>query len=340
MKSGTIQNGISTIGIQKLIAVEKIWEQHTQKLLSAVAASDLARVQYFLELNPRLALSCGTVTDPAGRSFEHITPFQYALWAYDIEMCKSILKVLSDSECSVLAAKQYQELSGNGRAYGHRFDIAPLLKALEKYSDNYEKWDNLELEKYWRQEIGGLQQQLPMNFVKFYLRSEKNENHEKRWKGESDFSLGNHFAWYCGEDSPIKLLGRKIDLMHYPYEFPDHEKHPRTLKKFFDHCCEETQKLGKQLSKPVKTNGTQKPSQEPHMNGLSKVKNQIHEEKVLLLGETTEEITEEKYSIGYEENLKRYETGVLFKKRKLEEDSPPAQLEPVPKKLSPISTKV
>jgi hypothetical protein len=125
------------------------------------------------KLDPVLALSYGTVADKSERKFSRITGFQYAVWALDWHMWEMMLRQFNKTEHWVLAAQQYEELEKKGTAHGKAFSLQPLIDALQTYSDKYSGWTTEQCEKYWCQEVGRLQSQLPWHVVNEYCRPDR-----------------------------------------------------------------------------------------------------------------------------------------------------------------------
>lgn len=150
-------------------------------LLKYVTESSLDKVRLILEKYPELLLRYGTITDPTGRSFKHITAFQYALWAIDLkDMCRIILdsvpKNKTGNELRNSLFNQLQELEENGINYERagvkynekHFNLSPLRNALNIYISSCPNWGFNEVKAYWCEIIGGEQKSFPISIRHFY----------------------------------------------------------------------------------------------------------------------------------------------------------------------------
>lgn len=134
------------------------------QFLDHVCKGEEAAVRKMLSLTPQLALEKGTIVDYAGRRFENITAFQYALWALDKYMWKTIRVALTNEQ----AAAQFTEHhESKDLAYveknGRHFDLSPLKKAMQVTIDNLlnDKQDS----KQWIKDVGGAQALLPVHMI-------------------------------------------------------------------------------------------------------------------------------------------------------------------------------
>jgi hypothetical protein len=117
----------------KTLFAESTVNAKVAALLQHVALGEQEEAERILKADPTLLLRTGEVTDYSGRTFKHITAFQYALWALDRHMWTMILKYLPPEE----AAKQLRDHVDNKKAYkdmhGDYYDFA-LVGALQTYS--------------------------------------------------------------------------------------------------------------------------------------------------------------------------------------------------------------
>ena len=99
------------------------------KLLKHVGRGEQELAIEMVKKNPKLLLKKGKLTDYAGKVFDTITAFQYAVWALDRHMWEAFLPYLTkDNICG-----QLQELENNHQN-GQVYDFNHLVKALENYS--------------------------------------------------------------------------------------------------------------------------------------------------------------------------------------------------------------
>lgn len=123
--------------------------------------------------DPSLLLLSGTVTDPAGRTFEDITAFQYALWARDRHMWTMILKHLPEKEATkqlhehVYGDKKYKEL------HGEHYDFLPLIDELQAYVDNFGQRSDAERTEHWCKKVGRAQKLVAVHVANEYCRPDR-----------------------------------------------------------------------------------------------------------------------------------------------------------------------
>ncbi|MBS0351998.1 MAG: protein kinase [Proteobacteria bacterium] len=145
--------------------------QHVEKagnLLRLVTEGEQEYAENLIFKNPELLLISGCVTDLSERTFQKITPFQYALWAMDWHMIKMILGYLSPE----MAIQQLEQLENEGTEHGKQFSLTSLIDALGEYLIKYNSSEWKELESYWAK-VGELQRLLPVHIVNEYCRSDR-----------------------------------------------------------------------------------------------------------------------------------------------------------------------
>lgn len=156
------------------------------KLLDLVARGAQDRAEIILNLNPRLLLEKGQVIDPAGRIFNDISAFQYALWALDTRhMCGIMFDRVFNSDLSskhqnqirIELLEQYNAVIDIGLDYklgsveytrSHNYDVKQLIDALIEYDQLYADLNYTKLDKYWIEVVGGAQKLLTAIFTLHY----------------------------------------------------------------------------------------------------------------------------------------------------------------------------
>src|SRR3569833_2484129 len=106
-----------------------------------------------LKADPTLALQSGRVTDLSKRTFQHITGFQYALWALDWNMWLMLLKYIPRDEAQL----QAMALEKNGTEHGKHFEISQLLGVYQTCEKNYAAWSVKQCRTHWCKQVGGAQ---------------------------------------------------------------------------------------------------------------------------------------------------------------------------------------
>jgi hypothetical protein len=153
-----------------------------RKLLHYVVCGEHDAVQLMLKNAMNLIYTRGRVTDCSGRTFENISPFEYALWALDKHMWTLMLACIPrNKEGKKILAQllsQYEKVNTEGITYrlcGKRitekhFDFAnTIIKELQTQVDsiNTSKAKD-DIGKQWREGVGSAQKLLPMHVVYEY----------------------------------------------------------------------------------------------------------------------------------------------------------------------------
>ncbi len=116
-------------------------ELRAARLLLFVIRGEQANAHAMLRQYPELILKRGNVTDYSGRTFEHITAYEYAYWAKDTHMCR-MLEAHMDNATKAKILERCEAMEKNGLAYEQQgvvvehskhFDFTPLKTALESY---------------------------------------------------------------------------------------------------------------------------------------------------------------------------------------------------------------
>ncbi|MCE0723828.1 MULTISPECIES: F-box protein [Legionella] len=159
-----------------------------RKLLHHVARGEHDAVKTMLEKDINLLFKKGRVTDCSGRTFEHISSFEYALWALDKHMWTMVLDCIPQNEAGkkvlVQLLSQYNKVKKEGVSYTlngrtitekHFNFEKTLIKELQTQVDSIQapgdkNWDAIN--KQWREGVGGVQKLLPMHVVYEYCSDE------------------------------------------------------------------------------------------------------------------------------------------------------------------------
>jgi hypothetical protein len=171
----------------------EISEADKQTFFRHIARGEQDQAEAMLKQQPMLALAKGRFDDISDlrclkkgdafeRVFQHISGWQYAIWAGDIHMCRMIKRCLLESPNPAplidTAKTQYREVRqgvGDFDAEHHRkaFDLTPLIHALKTYVQNYGAWDGEKRRAHWRKVVGGLQRKLPAHVINEYCRPDR-----------------------------------------------------------------------------------------------------------------------------------------------------------------------
>jgi hypothetical protein len=158
-----------------------------RKLLLLVVRGERETVKAMLEKNIDLIYRKGKVTDCSGRTFNNISPFEYALWALDKHMWELMLECIPKNEKGnkvlQILSGQYKNLSTQGVTYTlhgktiteNHFDFMNTIikELLQTRSINALGEKNRDaIATHLREDIGGVQKLLPMHFVYEYCSDE------------------------------------------------------------------------------------------------------------------------------------------------------------------------
>ena len=146
-----------------------------ETFLQHVAYGVQAEAKKMLISNPELIGYQGRVTDHSKRTFNKITAFQYALWAWDWHMWVMLLRYLSPD----MARAQLLELEAGvvTEQYEVHYNFTELIEVYKRYIDHFEKYAHQErTEQYnqlWCKEIGGAQSRVPAHVANEYCRTDR-----------------------------------------------------------------------------------------------------------------------------------------------------------------------
>lgn len=159
-----------------------------RKFLGHVVRGEHEAVKALLAKDMSLMGKRGTVTDCSGRTFEHISAFEYALWALDKHMWTMMLECIPKNEegKKVLAKllSQYDQVNTEEVTYRlhgktiteKHFDFAnTIIRELKTQVDSLKSpetknWNAIE--KQWKEGVGGAQKLLPTHVVDEYCSKE------------------------------------------------------------------------------------------------------------------------------------------------------------------------
>lgn len=155
----------------------------TQKILPLVVRGHYEAAVKIFSKNPDLMYQKGEVTDLSHRTFTNISGFEYAIWALDEHMWKTMLACLPKNEAGEkIKAElrvQYQKVKTEGVTYTlngvtehympeavtkteTHFDFEnTIIKELENFVDNNDRQE-------WIHRVGGTQRLMPMHVVFAY----------------------------------------------------------------------------------------------------------------------------------------------------------------------------
>jgi serine/threonine protein kinase len=133
-----------------------VFQEKLQKLNLFVVTGDVTALPKMLKRYPHLLLLKSTITDLSGRQF-FLTPFQYAFWAQDFEMCEMILHFLG----LPAAREQIHEIEQLSTDHGSSYDFQQLIRSLQHFGDHAPWMSKKDQKEYWQEVIGSHQRQCP-----------------------------------------------------------------------------------------------------------------------------------------------------------------------------------
>lgn len=186
------------------IKAEKVGE-----LFKYVAIGDVTKAESLLKHFPLLTLASGQLMDPSHREFNHITAFQYALWALDLDMCEMLAKYLPPT-----ALKQQLETheAKTDHAHGKYYRFETLKTALAEYINNVDELSAGECINFWCKRVGMTQKNIPAWLAKKYCQKDNSFL-------QDPYTLSNPFRFYnsmTGSNAswyPLELSGGLGDTL-------------------------------------------------------------------------------------------------------------------------------
>jgi hypothetical protein len=122
-------------------------------------------VKPLVEKDVDLAFKVAKVIDPVGNLFL-CSPFQYAVWSFDMPMLKEMIASFSAEQCQS-ALRQIDLMSYEGFTNGSSTPaLTNMIKKLNHYVDHYNDMDARHRSRYWVNEYGQAQRQCPASIVK------------------------------------------------------------------------------------------------------------------------------------------------------------------------------
>jgi serine/threonine protein kinase len=170
-----------------------LFQEKLQKLNRFVVTGDVTALTKMLQRYDHLLLLRSTITDLSGRSF-FLTPFQYAFWAQDFEMCGTMLHFLG----MPTAREQIYEVEQLSTDHGFSYDFKPLIRSLEHYRDHAPWMSKTDQKEYWQEVIGSHQRQCPA-WVIFLMCQEGKDSFWSTWSFTGELKLlrqKKHLRWW------------------------------------------------------------------------------------------------------------------------------------------------
>jgi hypothetical protein len=182
----TAQHLLSSDLISLAMASKKHWALFkpmldVRQFLYHVTRGEHEAVVEMLKLDITLIFKKGQVTDCSGRTFAHISAFEYTLWALDKHMWTTMLGCIprNDEGNKVLTvlSLQYDEVNTKGviyRLHGKiitekHFDFAnTIIKELNTFALLIHHLILDDVDEQWKKGVGGAQKLLPMHVVYEY----------------------------------------------------------------------------------------------------------------------------------------------------------------------------
>ena len=158
--------------------VKNLAEAKANRILELVAQGNQDGVEKLIRETPELLTMRTKIIDWTGRTFQSISPWEYALWALDTRyMANMMLDCIPKGESiRDKLLSQYLSLEKKGVTYEvdgvtiteSHFDFQPLINSIEFYNENMSDWANDERKKQWVNVVGGEQRKLPVHIRQHY----------------------------------------------------------------------------------------------------------------------------------------------------------------------------
>lgn len=161
----------------------------TKPLLHVALGQQDAAENYFKQ-DIELLFKKGKVTDYSHRTFNRISPLQYAFWAYDRHMWDMMMECIGDDDALKLRVlEELEALEDKETEHGAHYDFNELITALQGYVNlvSADKVDWKKADKHWREQVGGAQRKVPVHVANEYCLEGRNFAQVPGFK-ESDFT--------------------------------------------------------------------------------------------------------------------------------------------------------
>lgn len=156
-------------------------------LLQYVAHDEQDRAERLIKARPELLFLKSEVTDYSDRTFNMISPFQYAAWSYDMRML-DMMQHYIPKDYRQEALKQIKELEEQSTEHGKHFDFIPFLYELEIYVKRFPNWSDHDRAHHWIIHVGRLQRFLPAHVIKEYCQPNRSFAALPKFKKNDSFS--------------------------------------------------------------------------------------------------------------------------------------------------------
>lgn len=139
-------------------------------ILDAVIKGEETQAKILFNINPELLLIKSNFLDNANRKFKRFSPFQYAVWAYDVPLVILMIKSFTEKQKKQALIQMYQlkKTSASKNESHYNFEI---LDVLEKYFHKHltvsNKINNKNLKKRFYK-IGLAQSKVPANIAQAF----------------------------------------------------------------------------------------------------------------------------------------------------------------------------
>ena len=171
-----------------------------ETFLACVVNGEEEQAEALLKENSQYATMYGTVTDIAGRKFENITGFQYALWALDCNMWRMIQRYLPVN----VALRQAQEANS---AHGECFSLKRLADAYNSILQCFHKHLNHERESHWNISVGRMSREVPLHFFQEFRQMKRDLVDCPDFDSDADYPLSRPLCRIALLKSEISLCG-------------------------------------------------------------------------------------------------------------------------------------
>ncbi len=153
--------------------------------LAGLGAQD--EMEAILKICPEYLLVHHSLRDISGAKFDSISLFQHTIWTMDVYyMANMMLDCLPKNalgeKIRLQLVEQYNELNVKGVDYHlngvkfekeRRFNLQPLITALQAYIDNYDDWTEEQRQNHWCTVVGLAQRLIPAHIRHHYCDTEE-----------------------------------------------------------------------------------------------------------------------------------------------------------------------
>jgi hypothetical protein len=202
--------------------------QELTHFLKLVCEGEQIQAEALLRAKSELVLVPGNITDLSGRIFNNITGFQYAVWALDWRMWCMMWKYLGANDNARIRETRKQLFGDTSWQSQYGADDGQLINnfidALNAYIkfDQRKESDSAPRIEYWRINVVGANQQLPIHVVNEYCQPGRRDPYKPNFSDPTPLvsTTMSGSWWIIREGSSMGRWGSILGRANHPAYCP------------------------------------------------------------------------------------------------------------------------